>query len=79
MVILVHCIFHLQTHVIKLSAVVCDYYIIYWFRVDIAKNKILLVHIGGLCDHLFTSVHCDVTVVPIKPDMHDIVTVSLKL
>jgi hypothetical protein len=48
--------------------------IIYWFGVDIAKNKILLVHIGGLCDHLFTSVHCDVTVVPIKPDMHAIVT-----
>lgn len=53
--------------------------IFYWFGVDIAKHKILLVHSGGLCDHLFTSVHCDVTVVPIKPDMHDIVTVSLKL
>jgi hypothetical protein len=79
LVILVHCILHLQAHVIKLSVVVCDYYIIYWLGVDIAKHKILLVHIGGLFDHLFTSVHCNVTVVPIKPYMHDIVTVSLKL
>ena len=79
MVILVHCIFHLQAHVIKLSAVVWDYYMIYWLGVDIAKHKILLVYIGGLIDHLFTSVHCDVTVVPIKPDMHDIATVWLKL
>ena len=66
LVILVQCIFHFQTHVIKLSAVVCDYYVIYWFGVDIAKHKILLVHIGGFCDHLFPSVHCDVTVVTSK-------------
>jgi hypothetical protein len=57
----------------------CDYYIIYWFGVDITENKILLVHIGGMCDQLLTSVHCDVTVGPIKSDIHDIVTVSLKL
>jgi hypothetical protein len=46
---------------------------------DIAESKVLLVHIGGLCDHLFTSVHCDVTGVPLKPDLHDIVTVFWKV
>jgi hypothetical protein len=49
---------------------------IYWFGVYNAENEILLAHIGGFCDHLFTSVHCDVTVVPVKPDLHDIVTIS---
>jgi hypothetical protein len=44
---------------------------IYWFGVYYAENEILLAHIGGFCDHLFTSVHCDVTVVPVKPDLHD--------
>ena len=49
---------------------------IHWFGVDIADNRVLLVHVGDLCDHLFTSVHRDVTGVPVKLDLHDIVTIS---
>ena len=47
--------------------------------VSIYETLGLLVHIGGICDHLFTSMHCALTVVPIKPDLDDIVTISWKV
>ena len=41
--------------------------------------KILPVQVGLFSDHLFTSVHRAVTVLPLKPVLHDMVTSSRKL
>ena len=69
-------------HILIIQRLVVRYYFnfpIFWFGVDISYSKIWLVHIGGMCDHLFTPMHCALTVIPIKPDVHDIVTISWKL
>ena len=41
--------------------------------------KIVLLQGGVFSDQLFTSVHRAVTVLPLKPRLHDMVTSSWKL
>jgi hypothetical protein len=54
---------------------------LYECRVNININterQILLLQTGVLSDHLLTSVHRAVTVLRVRPYLHDMVTASLK-